>query len=184
MGVFAERDLNKANASSGGNYIEEPGSYECLIVGWKNITTKAKESALVVDLKILSANTDVYPVGSIRNYYLGEKNIMFDSKAKNLLVAATGLLDGLDAEKIDGENWFAVLEASIKPPLVFLRKKINVSASYDFKSDGKKKLKKNPALEDDDDFVKEYRFLKVEFSAHDETRAGTVAAEEKAKVKK
>lgn len=174
MGVFAERDLNKANASSGGNYIEEPGSYECQIVGWKNIQTKSRESALVVDLKILAANTDAYPVGSIRNFYLGENNVMFDQKVKNLLVAAVGLSDGLDAEKIAKEDWYQVLEASVKPPSLFLNRKINVSAAYDFKADGKKKLKKNPALEDDPDFQKEYRYLKLEFFAHDETRANVL----------
>jgi hypothetical protein len=180
MGVFAARDLNKANASSGGNYINEPGNYECLIVGWKSINTKARTQALVVDLKILSADTDAYPIGSIRNHYLGEDDVMFDGKVKNLLVAAYGYSDGLDAEKIEAEDWYAILEASIKPPSLFLNKKIKVVATHDFKADGKKKLKKNAALADDPEFVKEYQFLKKEFFAHDDTRANSLELVKKA----
>jgi hypothetical protein len=175
MGVFAQRDLNKTNASSGGNFFNEPGNYELLIVGWKNLTTKSKIQALVADFKILSANTDVYPLGSIRNHYIGEDDVMFDNKIKNILVAAMGLSDGLDAEKIAGENWYEVLEASVRPPSLFLNKKINLAATYDIKADGKKKLKKNAALEEDPEFLKEYRFLKREFVYHDETRANSLA---------
>lgn len=174
MGSFAKRDLNKANASSGGNYFDQPGNYECQIVGWKKIDTMKKEAALVVDCLVLSADTDAYPPGSIRNYFLGEADIMFDSKVKNLLVAAMGLHVGLDADKIEKEEWYEVLESSIKPPLIFLKHKIHVHATHEFKSEGRKKLKKNPALESDPDFVKEYQFTKVEFSAHDETRKNTL----------
>jgi hypothetical protein len=183
MGVFAQRDLNKANASSGGNYINHPGNYECLIVGWKSINTKARIQALIVDLKILSADTDAYPVGSVRNHYLAEDDVMFDGKSKNILVAAMGLSDGLDTDKIENENWYEVLEASIRPPSCFLNRKIKLCATHDFKADGKKKLKKNPALAADPEFVKEYQFLKREFFAHDETRENALklAAQPKAK---
>jgi hypothetical protein len=183
MGSFAHRDLQKPSASTGGNYFEAPGNYECLIVGWKKIDTMKREAALVVDLKILSADTDAYPIGSIRNFFLGEGHVLFDSKVKNLLVAAMGLVDGLDAEKIETENWYEVLEASIKPPLIFLRRKINVLVSYDIKGDGKKKLKKSPGMEDDPDFLKEYQFTKVDFSAHDETRNGTLTLKAAGKAK-
>lgn len=179
MGVFAQRDLNKANASSGGNYVNLPGNYECLVVGWKSINTKARTQALVVDLKILSVDTGAYPVGSIRNHYIGEDDVMFDGKIKNLLVAAVGLNDGIDAEKIEAEDWYQVLEGSIKPPSAFLNRKIKLAANYDFKAEGKKKLKKNPSLENDPDFVKEYQFLKKEFFAHDETRANALAIAQK-----
>lgn len=180
MGSFTKRDLNKPQATSGGNYFDQPGNYECLIVGWKKIETKQKENALVVDLKILNVNPH-YATGSIRNWYLGENNMMFEPKAKNMLVAASGLSPGLDADKIEGEDWFAVLEASVHPPFQFLNKKINVAASYEWLSDGKKKLKKNPGLENDADFIKEYQFLKVEMHAHDETRARTLELLKKAK---
>lgn len=166
MGVFAERDLSKANATSGGNYFTEPGQYECLIVGWKSFLTKDKEQALIADFKILSGDD----AGAIRNFYLGEKNIMFDQKVKNLLVAAAGLSDGLDADKVAKEDWYKVLETSVKPPSMMLNRKIRVSVTRDIKGDGKKKLKKNPALADDPEFEKDYGYTKVEFSFHDDTR--------------
>lgn len=170
--VFAKRDLNKVSGHSGGNYIELPGDYEFQIVGWKSLSTfKTKESALIVDLKVLSATPGTYQPGSIRNFYLGESNLMFDSKVKNLLTACTGLSDGLDADKIEEEDWYQVLEASVKAPSFMLLRKVRCIADYELKAEGRKKLKKNPALEDDPDFLKEYQFLKLTFLPHEETRA-------------
>lgn len=181
MGVFAGKDLNKARTSSGGNYITEEGSFDLEIVGWKSFySSRSKETSLIVDLKILSSSTDAYRPGQIKNFYAGENDDMFDLKAKNICVAAYGLIDGQDSALIEAEDWGNVLEASVKSPL-FLGRKIRCEAVRMLKKDGKKQAKADPTLLDDAAWYKRNSFVRVEFFAHPEQRELTLKKAEAAK---
>ena len=187
MSAFASRDSNKFKEAAktglgGGNYFSLPGEYECQIVGWKTLPKRnSSVVALVADYKILNNVPEGHETGSIRNSYMADDDDMFDKKVTNLLVAASGYSTGLDEQLIDKEDWFSVLNASVKPPSIFLNKKIIVSVTYDFRAIGRKQLKKKPELASDPDFIKENQFSKVVFNCHDETRAQTQALLAKAK---
>lgn len=173
MGVFTKK-IQEARIGGGGVYLEE-GDHELEIVSWKAIQTRKKETALVVDVRVVSSTNPTHRVGSTRNIYIGELDEMFDQKSKALCVAAMGLDTGRDAEKISAEDWDKVLEASIKAPL-FLGKKIRATGVKMLRKAGKEAIKRDPALSDDPDFVKKHQFTRVDYVYHEERRAEILGA--------
>lgn len=171
MGTFSKR-IQDAKLQGGGLYLEE-GDHELEIVQWKAISVrKTKDMALVVDFRVIKS--PVHTVGSIRNFYAGEADEMFDQKAKGLCIAAMGFVPGKDDALIAKENWDTVLETSIAKP-IFIGNKVNCTGVRLLKKAGKDAARKDPTLVDDAVWYKQNSFIRLDFAAHEETRAKALA---------
>lgn len=169
MGIFKNSKLNEARATGGGVYFDE-GSHEVKIISWKSITTRAKEVALVVDFQILSSTNDTHRVGSIRNFYAGEKDDMFDPKVRNLIQAASGVSDSLDAKEVEETDWLQLLNDSMSNPAMFIDNLVRVECTRMLLKAAKKAAKADSTLLDDAAWFKKNSFVRVDFMFHEDTR--------------
>jgi hypothetical protein len=168
LGIFKNSKINDARATGGGVYFDE-GSHEVKIVSWKSIQTRQKETALVVDFQVLSSTNESHRVGSIRNFYAGETDDMFSAKVRNLLMAAAGVSDSLDAELAEKTDWDALLDTSVSSP-VFIDNLVRVEGVRILKKDAKKAARADSTLLDDAAWFKKNSFVRVDFMFHEDTR--------------
>jgi len=171
MGIFSDTDFSKARSLSGGMFIEEEGEHELEITNVKGFLTRKKVPAFAADFKVIKSSNEAYPAGKVLNFVCLSDDDFFESKVQEFLIAATGLIDGLDNETISKTNWKDVLEKVANTPKLMIGRKIMASANRQLKADGRKQAKANPDLLDDAAWFKKNSFVKVSFYAHDETRA-------------
>ena len=171
MGLFGDTDFSKARSLSGGNFIEKEGEHELEISNCKGFLTRKKVPAFSADFRVLKSTNPDYTAGQVLNFLSLSDDDFFESKVQEFLVAATGRVDGLDAEEIAKTNWKDVLEKVANTPKLLIGKKIMASAQRQLKADGRKQAKANPDLLDDPSWFKKHSFVKVTFYAHEETRS-------------
>lgn len=179
MGIFKNSKINEARSTGGGVYFEE-GTHEAKIVSWKSIQTRQKENALVVDFQIVESNNPSHRAGSIRNFYAGEKDDMFDAKVRGLIVAAAGVSESLDADLVEKTDWYDLLEKSCSNP-IFIGNLVRVEGVRVLKKDAKKAAKADPTLIDDAVWYKKNSFVRIDYSFHEKTRDARI---ESSKAKK
>lgn len=169
MGIFKNSKVNEARSTGGGHYFEE-GNHTAKIVGWKTITTRQKEKALVVDFQIVDSTNDSHRTGSIRNFYAGEDDDMFNAKVRGLLIASAGVCEAQDAKMVEETDWDDLLEQSCNAP-IFINNLVRVQGTRVLKKDAKKAVKADPTLADDPVWYKRNSFVRVDFMHHEDTRA-------------
>lgn len=179
MGIFKNSKVNEARATGGGVYFDE-GSHEAKVVSWKAIQTRKKETALVVDFQIISSTNESHRPGSIRNFYAGELDEMFSAKVRNVLMAAAGVSDSLDAELTEKTDWDGLLDTSVSSP-IFIDALVRVEGVRILKKDAKKAAKTDPTLTDNPEWFKKNSFVRVDFLFHEGTRAKRLEVAKKAK---
>jgi len=174
VGIFKNSKVNEARATGGGVYFDE-GSHEAKIVSWKAIETRKGEKALVVDFQIVASDNESHRPGSIRNFYAGEKDEMFSAKVRNLLQAAAGVSDSLDAELVQSTDWDQLLDQSCNQPL-FVDNLVRVECPRVLKKDPKKAARQDPSLLENPEWFKKNSFVRVDFVFHEATREKRLAA--------
>lgn len=170
MGVFSKfKDgLQNGSTSSGGAYIED-GSHEFEIVGWKSIQTRKSGVGHVADFRVIASTK--HTVGTIRNNLILLDTDMGPGKMRALLIAASGLIEGLDREIIEAEDWLEVLEQSCLKPAMFLGNTVLCEAPRILRKDAKLAAKRDPALANDPEWYRENSYVRLDFSATQNTRS-------------
>lgn len=170
MGIFSKyKNVQDAKVGGGGVYIGE-GQHTLKVVKWSGLSTRTKGPALVVDFEVLKSTNETHKEGSIRNYLILLDDDMGPGKARQLLIAASGLQEGSDSEEIEKTDWLEVLEMSVTKPL-FVGTTVECNAPQILKKAGKTAAKNDPTLLDDADWFRKNSFTRLDFSPTVETRA-------------
>lgn len=166
--------MNAARTSGGGGVYLEEGEHVLELIDFKSIQTRPpkREICLVTDFRVVSSdNPDVKP-GAIRNDIINFSSENYDpaAKAKEKLLALSGLSESLDAKMVDEEDWNKILDAALSAPQIFLGRKINCTGVRILKKDPKKAAKADPSLLDDAAWFKKNSYVRLQFRFNEQER--------------